>query len=73
VSARRLLQAAGPPAVVGVVFVALWELLVRGLDLKPYFLAAPSKIVAKLGDNVANVWDAVVVSGTWSAPWSGCW
>ena len=33
-----------PAIVFGVAFLALWESAVRGFDLKPYFLAAPSKI-----------------------------
>ena len=35
----------------------------QAFDLKPYFLAAPSKIGAAFGDNVDNVWSATVTSG----------
>jgi len=38
------LRQIGPALVFGVSFLALWEAAVRGFDLKPYFLAAPSKI-----------------------------
>ncbi|MBA3982495.1 MAG: ABC transporter permease subunit [Acidimicrobiia bacterium] len=61
---RRLLTSLGPPIVFGLAFLGLWEAVVRGFDLKPYFLSAPSKIVEAIGDNVDNVWDATVVSGT---------
>jgi NitT/TauT family transport system permease protein len=52
-----------PPAVFGVLFVAAWEAVVHVFDLKLYFLAPPSKIVAALGDNYENVWSAMKVSG----------
>lgn len=63
-SARRVLAVALPPVVAGVLIVGLWELAVKAFDLKPYFLAAPSKIVDGFFDNVDNIWSATVVSGT---------
>lgn len=63
-TAGRLVGAVLPPAVVGLLFVGLWELLVWWRDLEAYFLVAPSKIVGKLRENGASVWDAVYVSGT---------
>ncbi len=33
------------PFVFGIAFLGLWEGAVNGFDLKPYFLAAPSKIM----------------------------
>ena len=53
-----------PPLVFGVSFLVLWEGLVRGFDLKPYFLAAPSKILSEFWGNVGRIWDASFVSGT---------
>ena len=53
-----------PPVVAGVILLGLWELVVRAFDLKPYFLAAPSKIAGALSDNIDNVWNATVTSGT---------
>lgn len=53
-----------PPAVFGVGFIALWELVVKGFDLKPYFLAPPSKIWQKFTENFDLVWGATKVSGT---------
>ena len=50
--------------VFGVVFVALWEAAVRGFDLKPYFLAAPSKIAEQFVKNASRILEAASVSGT---------
>ena len=62
--ARSLVRSVVPPALFGVAFVALWEVLVKGFDLKPYFLAAPSKIWQKFTDNFDLIWGATKVSGT---------
>jgi NitT/TauT family transport system permease protein len=59
-----LLQAVAPPLLFGVVLLGLWEVLVRGFDLKPYFLVPPSAIWSGFTGNFANIWDAMVVSGT---------
>ncbi len=61
---RGLATTVVPPAVVGVLFLSGWELLVRGFDLKPYFLPSPSSIWTAFSDNLQLVWDAAVVSGT---------
>lgn len=53
----------GPAVVFGVAFLALWESAVRGFDLKPYFLAAPSKISEQFFKNYSRIWDASTVSG----------
>jgi len=53
-----------PPAVFGVAFIAVWELVVKGFNLKPYFLAPPSKIWQKFTENIDLVWGAAKVSGT---------
>lgn len=63
-SERRVLAVVAPPVVAGVLLIGLWELVVRVFDLKPYFLAAPSKIVAAFADNLDNIWNATVTSGT---------
>lgn len=54
----------GPPVVFGALMLALWQLLVRGFDLQPYFLVAPSDIVTKFHENWSNIWEAMRVSGT---------
>lgn len=52
------------PVVFGVVFLAAWEALVRGLDLKPYFLVAPSAIADTFVSSWSLVWRSMKVSGT---------
>ena len=51
------------PLVFGVAFIALWEGSVKGFDLKPYFLAAPSKIMEQFLKNTTRIWEATAVSG----------
>jgi len=53
----------GPAIVFGVAFLALWESAVRGFDLKPYFLAAPTKIFEQFIKNYSRIWEASMVSG----------
>ncbi len=51
------------PLVFGVAFIALWEGAVKGFELKPYFLAAPSKIMEQFLKNTTRIWEATAVSG----------
>ena len=51
------------PLILGVAFIALWEGAVKGFDLKPYFLAAPSKIMEQFLKNTTRIWEATAVSG----------
>lgn len=60
----RALRAVLPPAVFGLLFLVAWEALVKGFDLKPYFLPAPSAIWSAFTDNGDLVREAAVVSGT---------
>ena len=53
-----------PPLLFGVAFLLLWEAVVRGFNLKPYFLAAPSKIIEQFLKNASRIWEASAVSGT---------
>ena len=53
----------GPAMIFGIAFLALWESAVRGFDLKPYFLAAPSKIGEQFFKNYSRIWEASMVSG----------
>lgn len=62
--ARAVVWSVVPPLVFGVAFVVAWELLVELLDLKPYFLPAPSAIFEAFVDNADLVWAATKVSGT---------
>lgn len=61
---RRALAAVVPPLVFGALFILAWEAVVRGFDLKPYFLPSPSSIAEAFGDNWRLVWEAARVSGT---------
>jgi len=59
-----LVRAVFPPLFFGALFIAVWELAVKGLDLKPYFLAAPSTIWDMFVENIGLIWGATKVSGT---------
>jgi len=61
---RALLGSIVPPLEFGALFVGAWEALVRGFDLKPYFLPSPSSVAEAFVDGRAQVWEAVRVSGT---------
>jgi NitT/TauT family transport system permease protein len=60
---RRFVDHVLPPLVFGVAFLLLWEAVVKGFDLKPYFLVAPSQIFDKFVDNWTLVWRSMKVSG----------
>ena len=53
----------GPAIVFGIAFLALWESAVRGFNLKPYFLAAPTKIFEQFIKNYSRIWEASMISG----------
>ena len=52
------------PLIFGAGFVLLWEAVVKIFDLKPYFLAPPSKIVEQFFSNFNLIRQAATVSGT---------
>lgn len=60
----RLVRAVVPPAAFGVIFLAIWEAIVQGFDVEPFFLPAPSAIWSAFTDNVDGVIDATLSSGT---------
>lgn len=62
--ARTLAAVIGWPVLFGALFLAVWEAVVRGFDLKPYFLPAPSAIGEAFVDNVGVIREATVHSGT---------
>lgn len=64
VGVRKAWSIAWPALAFGVAFVLLWEAVVKGFDLKPYFLPAPSAVLDAFFGNLDNVWDAARVSGT---------
>jgi NitT/TauT family transport system permease protein len=53
-----------PPAMFGALFLVAWEAVVRGFDLKPYFLPAPTAIWEAFLDNTGLVRAAAFASGT---------
>jgi NitT/TauT family transport system permease protein len=61
---RDRVEAVVAPLVFGLAFVVLWELVVQALDLKPYFLPAPSAIAEAFVDNFSLIKEAALVSGT---------
>jgi NitT/TauT family transport system permease protein len=63
VNTLRRFEAIVAPAVFGVALLLLWEAVVQGFDLKPYFLPAPSAIGEAFLDNFGNVREAAMVSG----------
>jgi NitT/TauT family transport system permease protein len=60
---RRFLAAVWPPALIGVIFLGIWEAVVKGFDLQPYFLPAPSAIWSAFVDNIDLVRSAAFASG----------
>lgn len=52
------------PLIFGAGFVLLWEAVVKIFDLKPYFLAPPSKILEQFFSNFNLIRQAATVSGT---------
>lgn len=63
-NARTTASIAGWPALFGASFLAAWELFVRALDLKPYFLPAPSAIGEAFLDNFGVIREATFHSGS---------
>ena len=59
-----VLHALWPPALFGALMLSAWQLVVRGFDMQPYFLVAPTDIWKALTTNWHNVWEAMQVSGT---------
>jgi NitT/TauT family transport system permease protein len=52
-----------PAAAFGVAFLVVWQAVVSGFDLKPYFLPSPSAIWSAFLDNTGLVRRAAFVSG----------
>jgi NitT/TauT family transport system permease protein len=61
-SGRAMLAQALPPLVVGLLALALWEALVRGLDIQAYLLPAPTAIGASIGANLETILSASQVT-----------
>lgn len=52
-----------PPLVFGAAFLAVWELIVRVFNLKPYLLPRPSAIWGQFHGNLEQIWKATRVTG----------
>lgn len=53
--ARTILQRFGPPALVVVVTLAVWEILIKILDVPTYIWAPPSLIAQTIGENFGDL------------------
>jgi NitT/TauT family transport system permease protein len=53
-----------PPLLFGVVFLAVWELIVAVFDIAPFTLPAPSAIWSAFTDRFAQVLEETLVTGT---------
>jgi NitT/TauT family transport system permease protein len=54
----------GVPVVFGVLFLAGWQALVVGNDIKPYLLPKPSAIWTQIVDNIDDILSTARVTGT---------
>lgn len=52
-----------PVVLVGVGFLALWELFVVVRDIKPFLLPRPSAIWTQIDDNLSQIWKATTETG----------
>lgn len=62
--ARRIVGAAAPPVVFGVLFVLAWEWAVKLFGWKPYFLTPPSANWRALVDNFRPIRQAAMATGS---------
>jgi NitT/TauT family transport system permease protein len=53
-----------PPIIVGIVFIAAWELFVKARDIKPYLLPAPSLIWREFRRQWDGIWQATLHTGS---------
>ncbi|WP_374947866.1 ABC transporter permease [Agreia sp.] len=52
-----------PPLLLGVLAVALWQLAVVVLEIKPFVLPSPVSIAAEFTSSVSSVWTSSLVTG----------
>ncbi len=57
-------RSVGPPLAFGAGFLALWELVVKVFDLKPFVLPAPTAIWAAFTDRFSDVVDKTLLTGS---------
>lgn len=53
---RTRLGRLAPPVIFGATVLAMWELIVRGLDVSPVILPAPSAVAVALAAETATLW-----------------
>jgi NitT/TauT family transport system permease protein len=44
------------PAIFGLTLIIVWELMVRGFEVNPVLLPAPSAVIERMGDELAILW-----------------
>jgi len=60
----RILRALAAPLVFGIGFLAVWELVVKGFDLKPFVLPAPTAIWTAFLERFSDVVDKTQLTGS---------
>lgn len=60
----RIARSLVAPAAFGVGFLAVWELVVRGFDLQPFVLPAPTAIWSAFVERFADVVDKTLLTGS---------
>ncbi|NQX13546.1 ABC transporter permease subunit [Microbacteriaceae bacterium VKM Ac-2855] len=51
------------PVLLGVVVVALWQIAVTALEIKPFVLPSPLLIAEEFGQNIPTVWTSGLITG----------
>jgi NitT/TauT family transport system permease protein len=59
----RFLRSVGPPVVVGVVFLVVWQAVVDVGRIAPFIVPSPLAIWAELREQKLNIWEAGLASG----------
>jgi len=62
-TSNGLWRTALPPVLLGLIVVAIWQLAVTALEIKPFILPGPFAIGEQFSANLANVWAGMVVTG----------
>ncbi|MEO6309541.1 MAG: ABC transporter permease subunit [Leifsonia sp.] len=62
-TSNGLLRTAMAPVLLGLIVVAVWQIAVTALEIKPFILPGPFAIGEQFTANLANVWAGMVVTG----------
>ena len=60
---RGVARVLWPPLVFGVIFLGVWEAIVRGFDIQPFLLPSPSAIWTEFVARAGDVWDSSFATG----------